>query len=781
MLFRSLGSSDLVVVSLPRNPDELRSVHRLIQKARTMELKDIRPTGVPSEGCRGHACALVEPILAFRSEAKAVFQDPEFQKAEESVGLFLRFAIRVDCGHEHAVVADLVANGAVEVAAHPSSKAPLVAWAPHTIHGSFRHLYDFVSLLEKRWYSPAWREANLIETVTTLFFSEDRFGEPATPADHPKAWKLSKAVVDELQTIRKALLDFGGAFLGHAQSTELMAIFGSYESCFYRHEFVGSSRDLLPFFRQLAKMFSCTELWKRYLDTSVAEGEGRNRRQDRFHMQMQMLLSHLARAVRNRMEHRSFLVNPFLPTTLEHGACKLVSAYTVVFWLCSEMFRRENAKNRPDFCDTDYFAACLCAGSEGRVICQELFRGFRNFVENERGGRLLSEIAEQDWTARMLLLEISGKSLLRPELCLVHCMHEVAELSEWIRLRRCDRLRFLLNQWILKEFVQNARKLTLEAAKKSRATSGAQADEADKSDELLISWCVASYWKPELLKADFTTREEAEEAVAQVIEDLARRLPPVQLLMVVRAATIERRFPKDPDEVLPPSLKFGTASPVPGFTQQLSNERFIRAIDALTDLLPEIVGDIGMWSAFDHLMSIRPGASRDSKQRFEDVCRVYESLLMAVSESRGPERSRSRVEEVILHRWAIQAAAVLQGQPHVPRILERLDQLRAKCKDLTPRKDFEDMLNWSAGFNVQLTEPDGLVSALRKFPAYGGVAEILIFPELESFPAPVSNLIHAFTDAWISGGENEARVRLAFELWAKSVRLGFENLLEISS
>jgi hypothetical protein len=155
------------------------------------------------------------------------------------------------------------------------------------------------------------------------------------------------------------------------------------------------------------------------------------------------------------MEYRSVDTNPFLPSALEHGACKLVSAYTVVIWLCYEFFRRTAGSTADDHCDSDNFAACLCAGFEGKVLCQEVFRDFRQFVEYKADGRRLSEIAPNGWTARPWLLEISGKSLLRPEVCIVHCMHEVAELSEWILTDRCLNLRFYLNKWILKEVIAN--------------------------------------------------------------------------------------------------------------------------------------------------------------------------------------------------------------------------------------------------------------------------------------------------------------------------------------
>jgi len=758
VLFQSLGGPDLVVVSLPQTPLQLLRVHGVIQKAKTLDLREIVPDIVVGNHWPGHACSVVEPILAIHPSAVSQFGGKAFREEEVAIGLRLRFMLRVECGHEKVVVADLVKNYGVQLEQQESGGHALLAWAPHTIHGVFRHLSDFARLLSERWYCPDWREANLIDSATLLFVPDERVAAVGPELPYPKIWRLRSELVQELEAMRAGISGFAEAFLGRAQRTELLAIFTSFESCFYRHEFLAAARDLFPFFRQVAKMFSCTSTWKSYLDTSVSEGEARNRRRDKFDNQMQFLLSCLSRAVRNRMEHRSFDANPFLPTTLEHGACKLVSAYTVVIWLCEEIFRRQAGELPGNSCDTQHFAACLCAGSEGRVVCQELFREFRTFVEHKHQGKRISEIGENGWTARPWLLEISGKSLLRPELCLVHCMHEVAELSDWIRTPRCDLLRFRLNKWILMEVVANARQIV----RRSGTANATAPDRYDDAVELLVLWCILGCWKVDVL------RKNPEDLLA-AMQDLCQEVDPETLIAMVRKAIIESGFPRQPDE--------DWESPVPAFTSQFNNREFIRAIDAIASLVPEIIGDIGMHCALEHVLRIRGVNSRTPEQRFDDVNKVFESLLVAVMESRGPQRSRSRIEQTILHRWALQGAAVLQGDPsYIPGILGRLDRLRGRYPDLTALDELAAMLKKSAEFHVQFDEPDGLVSALRELEAYGG-SDSLAFPGVDDLSSPIVELLDAFVNVWTTDGQDDARLQLALELWGQSERLGHERVL----
>lgn len=776
ILFHSLGSPDLVIVSLPRTPLELRMVQTLERKARTALLRDIRAPGVAEAACPGHACSLVEPILAFRPQ-KELFDSVEFRAQEEQIGMVLRFAMRIDSGHEGPIIADFETTFPyVEIDKAPAGAGHLLASAPYTIHGAFKHFADFITVLKDRWYLADWREANLVDTVTVLFIPEVIPVPNHDAGNARKAWKLQKRVVTELKDIRDKLDKFGREFLGQASFAELKRVFESFESCFYRFEYLGVARDLFPFFKQLANAFSYTDLWTEYM----SDGHDVGRKADRFDNQIAVLLAHLARAVRNRMEYRSVHSDLFLATTLEHGACKLVSTYTVVFWLCSELFRRRVEHKATDVCDSDHFAACLSAGVEGRVECRELFADFRRFVES-RKQRPISEMTDSsDWAAQLLLLEISGKSLLRPELCLVHCMHEVAELSDWIRSSRCNVLRFKMNEWILKEVIANARYLI-----RSSGGSGGAPLSASRKDyiEGLIVCRVLSYCRPNL---DFKSIKTEEEELA-VLGEILTHLHPEHFAVSVVKALATNAFPDGPDETKTFLQSQGYDDPVPNIATLFSNEKFLHAVMPLINLVPELIGDIGMWCALDHILG--QGRAREADQRFDDLCRIYESLLVAVSESRGVQRSRATIEGLILHRWVLQAVAVLQAESQenvINRILARTDGMRNNPRYQTimataaSQNDMRMMLKHSVSFPIQFGTGESLVSLLQSFRSYGGKENDLQFPTLANFPIPVKELIDTFVKAWEKANDDRLRVQLAMALWAKSERLTFERILEVA-
>jgi hypothetical protein len=770
IMFRSLGSPDLVLVALPNDPAELRAAHSLERQARTALLRDIRPVTAFEDDWPGHACSLVEPIIAFQPKSE-IFDAPDFHKAEDEVGMALRFAMRVDSGHEVAILADLEANfPSVQIDASAPHGRLLRASAPYTIHGTIRHLSDFIRLLRERWYFPSWRESNLIDTVTVLFFPEDELTDRNGSADYRKAWQLRQEVVVELEAIRAAFSQFGKAFLGQTPYGELMRIFGSFQSCFYRFEYLGVARDLFPFFSQLASAFRSLDVWEEYLRAPLALADGASKRSDRFDDQIADLLSHLSRAIRNRMENRSVHSDLFLATTLEHGGCKLVSAYTVVFWLCSELFRRRLGETA-ETCDSNHFAACLCAGVEGRVVCRQLFADFRRFAQAR--GRATGQVVDGRWTAPLMLLEISGASLLRPEMCLVHCMHEVAELSDWICQKRCDELRVGINRWILREVVTAARSLYRESAEPA---SESAIHTSQELLELLVCCCVVSYCNPEVKLASLKTPEQLIAAIDKILLETH----PEQFAGNIIRALVETSYTTilaHSNDVL---VAKAYANPVPDFTKQFHNERFIDAVTPLVHLVQELVGDIGMWCALDHLLGLRDHHVRDAAQRFLDLCRIYESLMIAVMESRGPRRSRETIERLILHRWLLQAVAV-QTEAGVERVMSEIldytDQIRCRKPAMTARSEFETWLRGSSQLFLHFAEQDSLVSFLRQFQPYGGIKE-LGFANLDGFPHSVRDLVSTFYRAWETQGDDPARVTLAMELWAKSERLTFERVLE---
>jgi len=200
-------------------------------------------------------------------------------------------------------------------------------------------------------------------------------------------------------------------------------VFASHlRSCFFRQGLLGTARDRLPFLWRLTRAFSLDEEWEDYL-RSPAETHRTNdrheplQRREAFTVELQKPFAHAQRALRNRVEHRSLQADPPIPHTLGHGACKLINAYSTVFYLACELFRGAAPDREQAPGDIRRFAVVVCTGSCGHVECEELYADFREYFEAPGGrysgrvsfsGLLLSEGPEtRGWSDRLLLLDPS--------------------------------------------------------------------------------------------------------------------------------------------------------------------------------------------------------------------------------------------------------------------------------------------------------------------------------------------------------------------------------------
>lgn len=199
--FASLSGPDLAVIALPRTPTQLWLMHRLVRRVRTLLLSEIADAiaRVPSEAAAGamlpgHACASVEPSLAFNTHALSCFQDQEFVAEEQSTGLRLAFRVRSDCGHEDEVI-----KAIKEHCKHPVIVPAFEAehdgrlktsWSNYAVEGHFRSLADFVTACNSLWFAgpngageSSWREKHLIHSMTPASFLTSRW----TIAPQPKS------------------------------------------------------------------------------------------------------------------------------------------------------------------------------------------------------------------------------------------------------------------------------------------------------------------------------------------------------------------------------------------------------------------------------------------------------------------------------------------------------------------------------------------------------------------------------------------------------------------
>jgi hypothetical protein len=211
-----------------------------------------------------------------------------------------------------------------------------------------------------------------------------------------------------------------------------------------RNERLGSLRDLFPFISQLCHCIK-GNAWK------LLDPQDSGIRESTMSSALD-LTTHLWRAIRNRIESRVESLDPSFPGTLDSGISKLLNGYSVAAWLCSSIF---DLSEHQRTCTTDSFAACVAAGYSGRIQTQEVFADLRKLHEEistntniETARRIDGNAvnAQDQWNSRLLLLDISGRAIFRPEIAFLHCMHELAEFTDWWTRPKAGELRIAINQ-----------------------------------------------------------------------------------------------------------------------------------------------------------------------------------------------------------------------------------------------------------------------------------------------------------------------------------------------
>jgi len=725
------------------------------------------------------------------------------------------------------------------------------------VEDHFDSLAQLVAVWRHRWFKADeedhWREKHLIDSTTAVSFGDLK--EAHEPPHGRRAWRLTEEVKKNLDKIRESLKVFGDTFLNASQLAELRSIYVSFRACFFRQGLLGTARDLLPFFWQLGEALSLVDQWREYLEPPKEDGtENRHeslRRWAEFSNGLQKLFGHLQRAVRNRIEHRSLQGDPPIPHTLTHGAGNIINSFSAVFWLAAELFRRhpeQTGDSVPG--DIRCFAAAVCAGSCGRVECDELFDDFRRFIENERPAsgsaapetsesrtrkpptiprpRRLLSLAGLPWSQRLLLLDISGVSLLRPELCFVHGLHEMAELSEWIMLPRNERLRTILNQWVVDEVAWAFAK-ALAQSTESPDSETCEPDVMAKAralHEFVLAWVMYSGVAHGLGHSTVATSAGVWEKRGELFSGPHPADLPGGLQDALEDAAEEYRRALEVDAPLCKTIETvvhdlmvqargeGEAVHLPderaNVLDAARSDEFALTVEMIESLAKEVVADIGMWAAADHVLG--EGRPRTSQDRLRDLNRIYKSLLRATAESYTSDGTRPRVDLFVLHRWAIQIAALSDGPEWIEIIHSELQNLQAELEAEWAEEQRESVLaecsqstaplhtlfpdeamryletnpkRWPVQFGSQ----SSLTASLRTLACYRTSATddagIPRFAPEKSFSPMERELFSAFRAAWNhpdsqhhSTRPNDESIRFVQLLWATAGCFGVPSILE---
>lgn len=560
--------------------------------------------------------------------------------------------------------------------AKEDSKEIYVSWGERAVVQHFDSLNKMLTSREKVFFEKGKdgqrskrRDVDSSRTEI-LFRPEDLLGEDAPALFDQASYRhgevqLSGESEVEISKLEGSILRFCTDHLGRTQGGELLKVFETLRHSLLRSERVGGIRDLLPFFRQLGACLHLVDEWDLYLR------KGRNALEDTSNS-LTYLTNHLWRAIRNRIESRVENLDPSFPGTLDNGASKLVNAYSIVALICWEMFSTDDGEKRQVAYEINVaqrFAASVCSGSAGRVECQEAFAYFREFYEQYDGKPISSK--QVGWCSPLLMLNISGPVLYRPEAAFVHCMHEMAEFANWSQRSATDQLRPLLNEHILAE-LQGLFILLVEHAEavfeSSEKTLGSNDLRYHKSNReaymralpriLRAALCVLYLGHADgidLETAIARCRQEIDpvklpdifkRACAMLASDRFRRKS--LLLADIKDSALSSSICLDISTILRDGLEQKDNSPLPSHLMDVM--RFFEITDDYSEFLHESIADFGMMLAIDQLRG-----QRDSiKYEFvEDVnycfARLSESLFSWL-----PAKETARLAfQRILGRWAV--------------------------------------------------------------------------------------------------------------------------------
>lgn len=772
IILRSFGAPDYVVLFLPQSLDECVEVADCLDALAESPISKLNCHAQHE----GHLFAAIDNTFTFHSELDAA------QAGEEHERVSFNFNLSVELGHSAIVRTEIDGKNHGDVTLNSDS----IEWNSPQVSGSLKKLSTLLLLCNDIWFDSDFRQANLISTETHFCLKRVNLvpaQQPPVKALHQNsqksAWYLSQRLYTELiEEISGQIEAFAEQFLEPPQRTELLDTYRLFRCCFFRPGLIGGAKDLLPFFRQLGKALSLRESWESFLERP-ANATAAQKKDETVLTEFSLLLEYAGRAVRNRIEHKADMHEVPTPYTVENGACKLVGAYSVVIYLCWEIFRRRQGFTPPNGdtrykCSAENFAACVYFGADGRVTVRELFPQFRTFVEDENkwDGSDDPPFSPQNttWTARLFALNISGPCLSRPEEMLIHFLHEVAEISEWIEIQRVRKLRNSILSYVSRAVSMSLDYQAREQAKKEEQIL------SPTSTTFAISAIYASVEIAINTKINFK-RLHPEDYAIKLCNSYLEATQRVPVFKKATLATFDRDNKKRLGKSKQP-FPIPTHAPSYFSLRGEFREAFKTKCTSLQLFTREIVADIGMVAGFHAIKS----ATEDPQAvSLEDICKIFSSLLELYEESRSDVVAWVRNAETVVRRWIIHAKAAATAdqnwQDSISRSVARLNaQNKLRCMNT-------DYLQ-NRIFNSRDRQPatKHLVKELKKYNFYGG-SRPANFLYADDFSPPELALLKKFMQVWRSdcdASTAEQRIEFLFDLWAKSLRLRFDQSLSSS-
>jgi len=729
------GGSDVIVLAIPRPdvPKDLQNLNSAIACFRACPVSKIDGRGgLPTS----HAFSSVQASLCFRDQDYLIDALPKTSRtrsAKNSLKILTRVTTAV--GHEKT----FLTNSKL-----PRINESLQTWGHRSLYIQFDSLRDYLLAVT----NAAWDEQTRflwkhdIDGLRTTI----SFGTPTEGLSHKPAWKIDDDFDANLSDARTSIARFAVEFLGANQARDLIQFVDAVISAFRKSDRAGSVRDLLPFLFRLAELLKDISNWRKFFLSDKEDGIFQE-----YSGEFDRLIGHAWRALRNRVEYRGEPIDPSFPSTLEHGASKLVNAYAVSAWLCWEVLRSPNDNDHKERCASEEFAACVAAGVKGSVWCESLFGRF-----HEKYASTLPPLT---------ILSISGKLLFEPEIAFSCCLHEMAEFGSWITIDHNQGIRAAINNWIFDAYVR----VTISYFRQWYDNLPRNKKTLKPDDTSQLIKILGDSFRSNIEEVEFSNAHP-ERFLETLHQEFFKYLTSAQLGAQKHRGITEQ---------------FGK------FVGYCNNHLFDREpnngltswVKETTSLLREVIPDIAMVTALWTTLRLS-----SSKAKLALIDRLFEANIDATRDW-YPENSgyKTGVMHSVL-RWAIQVAATSGDAKWLSKsklhgAWNKYWPANGECTSLSDLVANHPDLFPSHDGHCIFTPEFAFVSVLQRFVNYNesapNSANSLIKFWHPSSDCTAGKLLAAFADLWNSEkaqGLEQLRVDFVLSLWAKAQLLCVDKI-----
>lgn len=796
-VLRNLGTSDLVLVCLCESTVEVKNVTDRYVQARDLRLSAIE-SSAPSNA---HIFAAAELFLGF--------WNPEHgDSVKDDDVLEFNVRIRSDVGHETSV-------------ANRFEKS-VISTGDYQITVPVTGFHKIQQLLFADLFDPKWREANLIDSSTSVILpraiGQDEQNGPV--------WALAEIVSSALNGLDseiQAIKDLIPPAV-YKEAAELRRVI---RATFRRHEFVPVMRDLLPFVSHLQLyMKNAGNTLKSATDLSFKELPPKYetlRSRERVFEDLRKTLRHLHRAIRNRIDCRRPQADPQMPATLSRGVSALIPAYNAALNVAAALFAPlptpGGAGGVPVGSDGLGVAAmacgnelpiCVAAGLTNRIRLQQIS------VSSEKSDDIAME------ATRLWLADVSGLQLLRPLSCFTSCLHEAAEVNDWLTYADTtisvaffsafngaisEKLKTMVEQVLT---LPNVAGTSGPSSRRQSGDSDAELDsilrfvtpnelrvaarcfKEKRGDVLTLATAFITELLGNLKEMTFEGAPDGTDSVG--VDANLRRFKMSECYSALD--TLLRSKPQSFSTELRRVAKDVDSHPFcPIFIAVLQSDGFHRMLTEVFVFLTEVGADCAMWLSFDAILGGEVLASmvrcdRILSDRAADLAKLYKSQL-EIEQAIYGDLGRHRGDLAsMLRRWWFQRLAIECGNlvtalksqgvctDSDPKVIEEIRKVRDKVDAMFTESlkvdgqsiTEEHKIDFEVGSRYTSYIPlEALLFAVAEYSAYGGHKRSS-FCGRNDLGNAVAEVLKDFRELWrdTSRPVGEVDSEFAFTLWAKS-------------